>query len=33
VNSRIRDRKERAVISLDNLLYLKAYILYYRDKR
>ena len=31
VNSRIRDRKERALISLDKLLYLKAYIFYNRD--
>ncbi len=32
VNSRIRDLKERAVISLDKLLYLKAYIFYNHDR-
>ena len=32
VNSRIRVRKERALISLDKLLYLKAYIFYNRDR-
>jgi len=32
VNSRIRDRKERAVILSDKFLYLNDNIFYYRDK-
>ena len=32
VNSRIKDRIERALISLDKLLYVKAFIFYNRDR-
>jgi hypothetical protein len=33
VNSRIRDRKERSVILLDKILYLKASVFYNRDMK